>query len=131
MAIIQIQVAKNFIEDVLLDGGYEISIIKDKLKVRLGLSKPKLAPQNLHLVDETIVKPLGLIKDPRNFVHGIPYAMTFTVIQSSVLYFYYFVLLGCPWLRDPKVFHDWGNNTITLQGVGTVRTILNGKKLGA
>ncbi len=44
MAIIQIQVAKNFIEDVLLDGGYEISIIKDKLKVRLGLSKPKLAP---------------------------------------------------------------------------------------
>jgi hypothetical protein len=29
------------------------------------------------------------------------------------------------------VFHDWGNNTITLQGVGTVRTILNGKKLGA
>jgi hypothetical protein len=36
----------------------------------------------------------------------------------------YFMLLGCPWLRDAKVFHDWGNNIITIQGMGT-------KKLGA
>jgi hypothetical protein len=41
------------------------------------------------------------------------------------------MLLGRPWLKDVKVFHDWGNNTITIQGTGIVRTILVTKKLGA
>jgi hypothetical protein len=41
------------------------------------------------------------------------------------------MLLAHPWLRDAKVFHDWGNNTITIQGTGTFRTILVTKKLGA
>ncbi len=58
------------------------------------------------MVDQTITKPLGLIKDPKILIHGIPYAMTFIVIQSSVLDSSYFVLLGCPWLRDVIVFHD-------------------------
>jgi hypothetical protein len=31
------------------------------------------------------------------------------VLNSS-----YFMLLGRPWLRDAKVFHDWGNNIITI-----------------
>jgi hypothetical protein len=40
------------------------------------------------------------------------------------------MLLGCPWLKDAIVFHDWGNNIIIIQGVGIVRTILVTKKLG-
>jgi hypothetical protein len=51
MAIIQIQVRKNFIEDVFLDGGFRVNIITKKLKIQLGLSKPKLAPYNLRMVD--------------------------------------------------------------------------------
>jgi hypothetical protein len=60
-------------------------------------------------------------KDLKILVHGIPYVVTFTVIQSSVLESSYFILLGRPWLRDAKVSHDWGNNTITIQGIGTIR----------
>jgi hypothetical protein len=48
--------------------------------VQLGLSKPKPTPYNLCMADQTIVKTLGLIKDLTIFVHGIPYAITFTVI---------------------------------------------------
>jgi hypothetical protein len=33
MAIIQVQVGKKFIKDVLLDGGYGINIIMEKLRV--------------------------------------------------------------------------------------------------
>jgi hypothetical protein len=33
MAIIQVQVRKNFIEDVLLDGGFGVNIIMEKLRV--------------------------------------------------------------------------------------------------
>jgi hypothetical protein len=39
--------------------------------------------------------------------------------------------LGRPWLRDAKVAHDWGNNTITVQWNGIVRTITVTKHLGS
>jgi hypothetical protein len=48
------------------------------------------------MVDQTIAKPSSLIKDLKNFLHGIPYAVTFTIIQSSVLDSNYSMLLGCP-----------------------------------
>jgi hypothetical protein len=83
------------------------------------------------MVNQTITKPLGLIKDFKILVHGIPYAMMFIVIQSSVLDSSYSMLLGCPWLRDAKMFHDLGNNIITIQGTDTIRTIPITKKLGA
>jgi hypothetical protein len=53
------------------------------------------------------------------------------MIQSSVLHSSYSMLLGRPWLRDAKVFHDWGNNTINIQGMGIIRIIPIIKKLGA
>ncbi len=43
----------------------------------------------------------------------------------------YSMLLGHPWLKDAKVSHNWGNNTITIQGIGMVGTIPITKKLGA
>ncbi len=41
MVMIQVQVRKNFIEDVLLDGDSRVNIIMEKLRMELGLSKPK------------------------------------------------------------------------------------------
>jgi hypothetical protein len=40
------------------------------------------------------------------------------------------MLLGRPWFKDAKVTHDWGNNVITIQGNGIVKTILVNRKLG-
>jgi hypothetical protein len=40
------------------------------------------------------------------------------------------MLLGRPWLRDVEVAHDWGNNIVTIQGNGMVRTIVMTKHLG-
>jgi hypothetical protein len=58
------------------------------------------------MVNQTIAKPLGLIEDLKIFIHGIPYKVTFIVINSNVLDFIYLMLLGHPWLRDAKVSHD-------------------------
>ncbi len=80
---------------------------------------------------QTITKPLGLIKDLKILVHGIPYAMTFIVVQSSVLDSNYLMLLDCPWLKDVKMSHDQDNNTIIIQRDDKVKTILVNKKLGA
>jgi hypothetical protein len=47
MAMNQIQVGKNFMDDVMIDGGFIINIIINNLKVQLGMSKLNLAPYNL------------------------------------------------------------------------------------
>jgi len=44
------------------------------------------------MTNQTIATSLGLIKDLKILVHGILHAMTFTIIQSSVLDFSYSML---------------------------------------
>ncbi len=80
MAVIQVQIGKKTIEHVLLDGGFRINIITEQLRLRLGLPKPKLAPYNLRMVDQTTTKPMGLIKDLKIYVHGILCITTFTLL---------------------------------------------------
>ncbi len=81
------------------------------------------------MAKQTIVKPLGLIKDLKKILHGILYSFTFTIIHNSVLDSNYSMLLGCPWLEDVKAFHDWVNNIIIFQRTSTIRSILVTKKL--
>jgi hypothetical protein len=40
------------------------------------------------------------------------------------------MLLGRPWLRDVKMAHDWGSNTITIQRNRTIIIITVTKHLG-
>jgi len=95
----------------------------------LGLPKPKLAPYNLRMANQTTTKPMGLIRDLKN-VHGIPYIITFIVLHNSVVNSDYSMLLGRPRLRVAKVAHDWGNNIVTILKNGIVRTITVTKHLG-
>jgi hypothetical protein len=67
---------------------------------------PKPAPYNLRMVDQTTTKLMGLIRDMKIYIHGIPYIITFTILQNSVVDFSYSMLLGRPWLMDAKVAHD-------------------------
>ncbi len=82
------------------------------------------------MANQTTTKPMGLIKDLKIHVHEIPYITMFIVFQNSVIDFTYSMLLERPWLRDVKMAHDWGNNTITIQQNGTVKTITITKHLG-
>jgi hypothetical protein len=61
--LFQVQVRRNTIDDVLLDGGSKVNIIIEQLRVKLGLPKPKLAPYNLQIANQTTTKLVGLIKD--------------------------------------------------------------------
>jgi hypothetical protein len=93
MAVIQVQVGKNFTDHVLIDGGSRVNIITKDLKIQLNLSKPNPTLYNLLMADQTIVKPFGLIRDLKKFVHGIPYMITFIIINSNVLNSSYLMLL--------------------------------------
>ncbi len=95
----------------------------------MGLLKCKLAPYNLQMADQTTTK-LGLIKYLKIYVHDILYIITFTMFENSVVDFSYSILLERPRLRNDKMAHDWGSNIITIQGNGTIRTIIVTKHLG-
>ncbi len=73
---------------------------------------------------------MWLIKDPKIYVHGIIHIITFIVLQNIVVESSYSMLLGRSWLRDAKMAHDWGSNIVTIQGNGTIRTIIITKHLG-
>jgi hypothetical protein len=98
--------------------------------LRLRLPKPKPTPYNLKMIDQTTTKLIGSIRDLKIYVHDILYITTFIVLQNNVVDFSYSMLLGRPWLRDVKVAHDWGSNIVTIQGNGTIRTIIVTKRLG-
>jgi hypothetical protein len=78
-----------------------------------------------------MTKPLGIIKNLKIHIHGIPYVTTFTISQNNVVDSSYSMLLGRPWLINAQVTHDCGNNVIIVQGNGTIKTIVDNKKLGA
>jgi hypothetical protein len=105
-------------------------ILSQKLKLTLGFPKLKHALYNMKMADQTTTKPIGLIRDMKIYVHGIPYIIMFIVLQNNVVDFSYSMLLGRPWLRDAKVAHDWGRNIVTIQGNGTIKTSIITKHLG-
>ncbi len=77
MVIIQVQVGKNIVKDVLIDGGASVNIITENLRTKLGLPKPILAPYHLRMVDQNLIRPLGIIRSLRIHIHDIPYVATF------------------------------------------------------
>jgi hypothetical protein len=83
------------------------------------------------MANQSMTKPLGIIRNLKIYIHGISYIAKFNVLKNSVVDSNYYMLLGRPWLRDAKVTHDWGNNVIIVQGNGTIVTISVNKKLGA
>jgi hypothetical protein len=57
--MIHVQVGKNTIKDVLLDGGFRVDIITKHHSSKLGLPKPKPTSYNLKMVNQTIIKLVG------------------------------------------------------------------------
>jgi hypothetical protein len=81
------------------------------------------------MVDQTLTKLVGMIRDLKIHIHGIPYIVAFIVMKNNVLDASYSLLLGSPWLHNVKVTYDWGHNLITIKQNGLVRTITISKYL--
>jgi hypothetical protein len=77
----------------------------------LGLPKLKPTPYNLRMAYQTTTKLMGLIRNLKIYVHGIPYIIMFTILQNNVVDYNYSMLLGRQWLRDAK-WHMVGGITL-------------------
>jgi hypothetical protein len=51
MEVIQVQVRKNIVEDVLIDGGASVNIIIKNLRTKLGLTKPRPNPYHFKMAN--------------------------------------------------------------------------------
>jgi hypothetical protein len=90
MVMIQVHAGKNIVEDVLLNGGFDVNIMTKELRKQLGFPSPKPTLYTLRMANQTITKLVGLIKNPH---HGISYIVKFTVMKSNVLDSNYSMLL--------------------------------------
>jgi hypothetical protein len=72
MVAIQVQVGKNIVKDVLIDGGASVNIITENLITKLGLPKPRQVPYHLKMVDQSMTRPLEFIRNLKIHTHGIP-----------------------------------------------------------
>jgi hypothetical protein len=106
MAVIQIQVGKNIVEDILINGGASVNIIIENFTTKLGLPKPRSAPYHLKMAYQSMIRSLGIIRNLKIHIYGIPYIASFIVLKKSVVDYSYYMLLGRPWFKDAKVTHD-------------------------
>jgi hypothetical protein len=83
MVIIQIQVGKNILEDVLLDGGASVNIITKNHKTELGLPKPRPFPYHFKMADQNMTKPLGIIKNLKIYTWYTIYSYIYCVEKQS------------------------------------------------
>ena len=63
MPVIQLQIGRNLVDNVLLDGGSGVNIMSEDLRRRLDLPKSNPAPYNLRMADSSVVQPMGLFRD--------------------------------------------------------------------
>jgi hypothetical protein len=123
LPILPVTIGNGTLQNVLLDGAFGINMIKEEEQLWLGLPTLQTAPYRLRMADQPVVELLGLIKNIKIHIHGIPYFISLTVIRNTEVNDAYSMLLGHPWLIDAKVNYDWGNNMVTIRGNGIVKTI--------
>jgi hypothetical protein len=73
---------------------------------------------------------VGLVQDLKIYVHDRPYVIMFILLHNSVIDISFSMLLGRPWFKDAILAHDYGNDIMTIQGNGMVKTIMVTKHLG-
>ncbi len=129
MVVIHVHVGKNVVENVLMDGGFDINIMMEEFWKQLRFPSFKLSLYTLWMAYQTITKPTRFIKNIKIQIHGIPCIVMFMIMKNIFLDFGYLMLLSRPWLRIACVAYDWGNNLITIEGNGMVRTIIMTKHL--
>jgi hypothetical protein len=96
LPILPMTIGIGTLQNVLLDGGSGVNMITEEERLRLGLPASQAAPYRLRMADQTVVEPVGLIRNIKIHIHGIPYFISLTVICNTKVNDAYSMLLGRP-----------------------------------
>lgn len=79
--VITLMIGRTTVTDVLLDRGLGLNVITEEECKQIGFPKPTPAPFKFKMADGKLSQPLGLLKDVKIQIHGIPYTVTLTLIK--------------------------------------------------
>jgi hypothetical protein len=106
MPVIAFRIKHFNIHNVLLDGGFGVNIITDKLCRKLEYNWIELAPFTIKMADQRKVSPLGIIRNLKFEIGRFTYNIMIIVIKVEPL--------GRPWLKQAKSQQDWVQVTLTI-----------------
>jgi hypothetical protein len=79
------------------------------------------------MANQRKAQPVRLIQNLKIDLGGCTFKILITILQMEDTLEVYSIFLGRPWLKQAKVHHDWGNNTLTII-INTKTMTLNTKK---
>jgi hypothetical protein len=86
------------ITKVQVDGGYNVNLMSAETMEQLGLTQLKPIALILRMVDQSRVKPIGVLLEAHTIIVGIEYMIDYIVFKLLTSNFSYLILLGRPWL---------------------------------
>jgi len=108
LLIVQVQIGKFGVWDVLLDGRCSVNIISKSLRKKIGLRKLQLAMFVVRMADQRKAQPLGLIRNLKINLGSYVYKTSVTTLNMENGLEAYSMLLGRSWLKQTKTNHNWG-----------------------
>jgi hypothetical protein len=83
---------------VQVDGGSSVNLMNAETMEKLGLTQLKPTTLILRMVDQSQVKPMGVLLEVHTIIAGIEYKVDYIVFKLLTSIFAYPILLGRPWL---------------------------------
>jgi len=77
----------------LLNGGFRINIITKKPREKF-IFNSQTNSYKFKMLYQTTIKQVGLVKDLKIHIHGIPYILSFVVIDNNVIDVSFYILLA-------------------------------------
>ncbi|KAH7447332.1 hypothetical protein KP509_01G101700 [Ceratopteris richardii] len=97
-----------------LDSGATVNLMTEFMMKALGLNHMEETPMSLRMVDQTQVKPAGLLKNVSTVVGGLEFKVDYLIVRPRTSEATFSILLGRPWLVQAECVHHWRTGFITI-----------------
>ena len=120
---VEVFIGGSLMEGVQIDSESSVNLMNADTMEEIGLTAMTTNPIILRMVDQSHVKPLGILKQVLTTIGGIDFQIDYIVFKVTESISSYPILLGRPWLFNGWVKEDWGKGTITI-GKGKQKIVL-------
>ena len=111
------------IDGVQIDSGSSVNLMNADTIEEIGFTTMTTIPIILRMVDQSRVKPLGVLKQVLTTIGGIDFQINYIVFKVTESISPYSILLRRPWLFNGQVKEDWRKGTIIV-GKGKQKIVL-------
>ncbi|KAL3694004.1 hypothetical protein R1sor_007655 [Riccia sorocarpa] len=115
---IDVEIAGCILRKVPIDSGSGVNVMTEEAAHDLGFTEFEATPRVLTLADQTMRRPLGVLKNIPTIIGGVPFKLTYIILRP-ISKRGYKVLIGRPWLYSAKVKTDWFRHKLHFKDLRT------------